>query len=84
MHSLLRAGNVHSAAGRQELLLPEIGRPQKQGKQVVFRAGPGGHPAFAKPELYQAPEERGRPITLDITGVGTAFPGAPLVVTIRM
>ncbi len=55
----LRPGNVHSAAGWEELLLPEIERQQKQGKQVVFRAGPRGHPAFAKPEIYEALEERG-------------------------
>jgi hypothetical protein len=50
----LRPGNVHSAAGWEELLLPEIERRQKQGKQVVFRADA----AFAKPELYEALEER--------------------------
>jgi hypothetical protein len=32
---------------------------QKQGKQVVLRAGPRGRPAFAKPEIYEALEERG-------------------------
>jgi hypothetical protein len=51
----LRPGNVHSAAGWEELLLPEIDRQQKQGKQVVFRADA----AFAKPEIYEALEERG-------------------------
>jgi hypothetical protein len=51
----LRAGNVHSAEGWEELLLPEIDRQQKQGKQVVFRADA----AFAKPEIYEALEERG-------------------------
>ena len=55
----LRPGNVHSAAGWAELLLPEIERQQKQGNEVVFRAGPRGHPAFAKPEIYEALEERG-------------------------
>jgi hypothetical protein len=34
----LRPGNVHSAEGREELLLPEIERQQQQGKEVVFRA----------------------------------------------
>ena len=34
--------------------LPEIERQQQQGKQVVFRADA----AFAKPELYEALEER--------------------------
>ena len=35
----LRAGNVHSAEGWEELLLPENERQQKLGKEVVFRAG---------------------------------------------
>ncbi len=50
----LRPGNVHSAEGWEELLLPEIERQQAQGKEVVFRADA----AFAKPELYEALEER--------------------------
>jgi Transposase DDE domain group 1 len=50
----LRPGNVHSAEGWQELLLPEIERQQQQGKEVVFRADA----AFAQPELYEALEER--------------------------
>lgn len=55
----LRPGNVHSADGWEGVLLPEIERQQKQAKQVVFRAGPRGRPAFAKPEIYEALEERG-------------------------
>ena len=51
----LRPGNVHSAEGWEELLLPEIGRQLKLGKEVVFRADA----AFAKPEIYEALEERG-------------------------
>jgi hypothetical protein len=51
----LRPGNVHSAEGWEELLLPEIERRQKLGKEVVFRADA----AFAKPEIYEALEERG-------------------------
>src|SRR5712691_4074642 len=51
----LRPGNVHSADDWEELLLPEIERQQKLGKQVVFRADA----AFAKPEIYKALEERG-------------------------
>jgi hypothetical protein len=51
----LRAGNVHSADGWDELLLPEIERQQKEGKDVVFRADA----TFAKPEIYEAVEERG-------------------------
>ena len=50
----LRPGNVHSAEGWEELLLPEIERQQRLGKVVVFRADA----AFAKPELYEALEER--------------------------
>ena len=50
----LRPGNVHSAEGREELLLPEIERQQQQGKEVAFRADA----AFAKPEIYEALEER--------------------------
>ncbi len=51
----LRSGNVHSAEGWEELLLPEIERQQRMGKEVVFRADA----AFAKPEIYEALEERG-------------------------
>ena len=51
----LRPGNVHSAEGWEELLLPEIECQQKLGKEVVFRADA----AFAKPEIYEALEERG-------------------------
>ncbi len=51
----LRPSNVHSAEDWEELLLPEIERQQKLGKEVVFRADA----AFAKPETYEAPEERG-------------------------
>jgi hypothetical protein len=50
----LRPGNVHSAEGWEELLLPEVARQQQQGKTVVFRADA----AFAKPEIYEALEAR--------------------------
>jgi hypothetical protein len=50
----LRAGNDHSAEGWEELLLPEIERQQRMGKEVAFRADA----AFAKPEIYEALEER--------------------------
>ena len=50
----LRPGNVHSAENWEAVLLPEIEGQQKQGKEVVFRADA----AFAKPELYEALEER--------------------------
>ena len=43
----LRPGNVHSADGWEDLLLPEIDRQQVQGKEVAFR----GDAALAKPEL---------------------------------
>jgi hypothetical protein len=51
----LRPGNVHSADDWEELLLPEIGRQQGMGEEVAFR----GDAAFAKPEIYEALEERG-------------------------
>jgi len=51
----LRPGNVHSADGWEELLLPEIERQQQRGKEVAFRADA----AFAKPEIYEALEARG-------------------------
>ncbi len=50
----LRAGNVHSADGWEELLLPEIERQQARGKEVAFR----GDAAFARPEIYEAHEAR--------------------------
>ena len=50
----LRPGNVHSAEDWEELLLPEIERQQNNGKEVAFR----GDAAFAKPEIYEAAEER--------------------------
>jgi Transposase DDE domain group 1 len=51
----LRPGNVHSAEDWDELLFPEIARQQQRGKEVTFRADA----AFAKPEIYEALEERG-------------------------
>jgi Transposase DDE domain group 1 len=51
----LRPGNVHSAKDWDELLFPEIARQQQRGKEVTFRADA----AFAKPEIYEALEERG-------------------------
>jgi hypothetical protein len=50
----LRPGNVHSADGWEELLLPEIERQQALGKEAVFRSDA----AFAKPELYGVLEAR--------------------------
>ena len=51
----LRPGNVHSAEDWEEILLPEIERQQRMGKEIAFRADA----AFAKPEVYEALEERG-------------------------
>ena len=51
----LRPGNVHSAEDWEELLLSEIERQQRMGKEVAFRADA----AFAKPEIYETLEERG-------------------------
>ncbi len=51
----LRPGNVPSAEGWEELLLAEIERQQRMGKEVAFRADA----AFPKPEIYEASEERG-------------------------
>ena len=51
----LRPGNVHSAEDWEEVLLPEIERQQGLAKEMVFRADA----AFAKPEIYEALEERG-------------------------
>ena len=51
----LRPGNVSSAEGWDDLLLPEVKRQQAEGKQVTFRADA----AFAKPEIYKTLEERG-------------------------
>jgi Transposase DDE domain group 1 len=51
----LRSGNVHSADEWDELLLPEIERQQAEGTRVAFRADA----AFAKPEIYEALEQRG-------------------------
>jgi hypothetical protein len=50
----LRLGNVHSADGWKDMLLPEIERQHRLGKEVVFRADA----AIAKPEIYEALEER--------------------------
>jgi Transposase DDE domain group 1 len=50
----LRPGNVASAEGWDELLLAEIERLKALGIEVWFR----GDAAFARPELYQALEER--------------------------
>jgi len=50
----LRPGNVHTAEDWAEGLLPEVDRQQSLVKEVVFRADA----AFARPEIYEALEER--------------------------
>ncbi len=79
----LRSGNVHSAEDWDELLLPEIERQQAEGKQITFRADA----AFAKPEIYEATEERGvdyvvripanRSLELEIEDILFRPPGGP-------
>ena len=49
-----RPGNVHSADDWGDLLVPEIDRQQAEGTRVAFRADA----AFAKPEIYDALEQR--------------------------
>ena len=51
----LRPGNVHSADGWDEVLLPIIDRYRARGQTVVVRADA----AFALPVLYEALERRG-------------------------
>jgi len=51
----LRPGNVHSANGWDEVLLPVIDRYRAQGQTVIVRADA----AFALPALYEALERRG-------------------------
>jgi len=50
----LRPGNVHSADGWEEVLLPVIDRSQARAQTVVVRADA----AFALPALYEALERR--------------------------
>jgi len=79
----LRSGNVHSAEDWDELLLPEIERQQAAGKQITFRTDA----AFAKPEIYEALEERGvhyviripanRSLELEIEDILFRPPGRP-------
>jgi hypothetical protein len=51
----LRPGNVHSAEGWDEVLLPIIDRYRRRRHRVVVRADA----AFARPEIYEALERRG-------------------------
>jgi len=56
----LRPGNVHSADGWEEVLLPVIDRHQARKPSVVIRADA----AFALPALYEALELRGVPYAI--------------------
>jgi hypothetical protein len=67
----LRPGYVHSADDWDELLLPEIEQQQKLSKEVVFRADA----AFAKPEIYEALEERGVNYAIRIPANGNLLRG---------
>ena len=58
--SMLRPGNVHSAAGWRDVLEPVIARYRDRGLVLYFR----GDAAFAKPELYQL---------LELEGIGYAI-----------
>jgi len=51
----LRPGHLHSAEDWDQVLLPELERQQKQGRDVVVRADA----AFAKPDIYEALEKLG-------------------------
>jgi hypothetical protein len=48
----LRPGNVHSADGWKELLLPEIDRQQAQSKEVAFR-GDAASPSRNSTKLWK-------------------------------
>jgi len=52
---LIKTGSVNALDSWEELLIAEIERQQKLGKEVVFRADA----AFAKPDLYEALEKQG-------------------------
>ena len=71
----LRPGNVHSADDWEELLLPEIGRGQERGKELVIRADA----AFAKPEIYEALEDRWQGPVSGPWSSTRAFPTRPRV-----
>lgn len=51
----LRPGNVHSAAGWEEVLKPVIARYQGKGDRIAFR----GDAAFAQPAMYEYLESAG-------------------------
>ena len=79
----LRPGNVHSADDWDTRLLPEIDRQQAEGKRVAFRADA----AFAKPEIYDALEQRdvdyairmpaNKSLELEIEDILFRLPGRP-------
>jgi len=57
----LRPGNVHSADAGSKLLLPEIETATEAGQGSLVPADA----AFAKPDLYEALEERGDEVARD-------------------
>jgi hypothetical protein len=68
----LRPGNVHSAEGWEELLLPGIEDQQQMEKEVACRADAG----FAKPEVYEALEKRGVKYAIRILATDILHDGA--------
>jgi hypothetical protein len=82
----LRPGNVHSADGWEDMLLPEIERQQKLGKEVVIR--PVGRPSHRplvryKSFLYQAESwNQARRVVAKVEfHAGELFPRVGLIVT---
>src|SRR6185295_19322807 len=71
----LRPGNVHSAEGCDEILLPIIDRYRKRRRKVVVRADA----AFAMPVLYEALERRGVRYAIRLTRPRGRPSYAPLV-----
>ena len=51
------------------MLLPEIERQQGMGKEAVFRADA----AFAKPEIYEALEQRGVKYAIRLRRMTTCY-----------
>ncbi len=68
----LRPGNVHSAEGWEEVLLPQIERQQRMETEFVFRADA----AFSKLEIYEALEARGVKYAIRLPAHGGILSGA--------
>jgi len=84
----LRPGNVHSADGWEEMLLPEIDRQLKLGNEVAFRARPRGRPShkpvvWYKSCLYQAESRtKARRVVAKVERhFGELFPRVGFIVT---